>query len=277
MEGIIPMVSLLSVVAISFLVIRIGTAALVYTGLSRDLAKFQAGTAFLGVGFTTSESEQVIGHPVRRRIIAMMMLLGNAGFIAAISSILPVFITADQGGAEFLTRILFLSSGLMVLWAISLSKWLDRRMEQAIEWALRRWTTLDIWDYQGLLHLSEGYSVCELTVHEDDWIAGKTLMQGQLGDEGVQVLGIRRVSGEYVGVPIGSTRVSAGDVLVVYGKSDQVTELEARPNDARGDEKHKERVEELRRTLVLQQTVEMQSLRAQMTDSGTGSERKKDR
>lgn len=58
-------VSLLVVLTVSLLVTRIATVALTATGLSRETARFQARSAFSGSGFTTSESEAVVRHPVR--------------------------------------------------------------------------------------------------------------------------------------------------------------------------------------------------------------------
>ena len=255
------MISLLVVVALGLLITRIGTVALTFTGLSRELARFQARSAFIGVGFTTSESERVLDHPVRRRIIMFLMLLGNAGFIAAISTLLPVFISAGQGPSTFLMKLLWLTSGLLLIWAISISSWVDRRLSQIIEWALKRWTKLEVWDYPDLLQLGSGYSVCEMTVGVGDWVEDKSLAEVRLGDEGVQVLGIRRANGDYVGAPIGSTYFRAGDQLVVYGKTEQVAELDRRPAGTGGDQAHEERVAELRRTMVLQETAELRQLR----------------
>lgn len=56
----ISIVALLVVLALSILVTRIATVALTHTGLSRASAKFQARSAFTGVGFTTNASESVI-------------------------------------------------------------------------------------------------------------------------------------------------------------------------------------------------------------------------
>ena len=78
--------SLLVVVLISLIVTRVATVALVSTGLSREMARFQARSAFTGTGFTTQEAESVVNHPVRRRIVMALMLAGNAG-LAKIGSI----------------------------------------------------------------------------------------------------------------------------------------------------------------------------------------------
>ena len=63
----IPIISLLLVILFSIIFVRIGAVALEMTGLSREVAAFQAQSAYTGVGFTTSESEYVMSHPVEGR------------------------------------------------------------------------------------------------------------------------------------------------------------------------------------------------------------------
>lgn len=77
----LPIISLLIVISLSILLTRIATVALTLTGLSREAARFQARSALTGTGFTTAEAEKAVGHPVRRRIILFLMLLGNAGIV----------------------------------------------------------------------------------------------------------------------------------------------------------------------------------------------------
>ena len=78
----VPILSLLLVLGISMVLTRVAAVALVHTGLGREAARFQARSAFTGVGFTTSEAEQVVGHPVRRRIVMWLMLVGSVGIVA---------------------------------------------------------------------------------------------------------------------------------------------------------------------------------------------------
>lgn len=75
----VAIASLLVIVTISVVVTRVATSALELTGVSRELATFQARSAYTGVGFTTEEAEAVVTHPIRRRIVLNLMLLGNAG------------------------------------------------------------------------------------------------------------------------------------------------------------------------------------------------------
>ena len=67
------LISVFIAITLSLLITRIATEALTLTGLSRTSASFQARSAFTGAGFTTAESEAVVKHPVRRRIIIVLV------------------------------------------------------------------------------------------------------------------------------------------------------------------------------------------------------------
>lgn len=94
MAGII---SVILILVVSILITRIATVALTHTGLSKKSSKFQARSAFTGVGFTTNESEKVVNHPVRRKILLILMILGNAGIISGITSLIIGFTDIEDG------------------------------------------------------------------------------------------------------------------------------------------------------------------------------------
>jgi hypothetical protein len=238
------LVTVLVVVLISLLVTRVATIALVLTGLSRESARFQARSAFSGIGFTTSESEAVVAHPVRRRIVLALMLVGSAGIVGVIASLAASF--AGKSGTQAALRAGVLILGLILLWRVSRSAWVDRRLSAVIERVLRRYTDLDVRDYARLLHLHGDYAVTELAVEDGDWIAGRPLESLRLRDEGVVVLGIQRVDGTFIGAPHGEDTARPGDTLVVYGRDGRVCELDARAGGAAGEDAHREAVREQR-------------------------------
>ena len=80
---------LLVMAMLSLLLTRIATIALTATGMSQPSARFQARSALTGVGFTTTESEAVVAHPARRRIIMALMLLGSVGLATSIAASWP--------------------------------------------------------------------------------------------------------------------------------------------------------------------------------------------
>jgi len=241
----IPVLTLLAAVVVSLIVVRVATTALILTGLSHDLARFEARSAFTGAGFTTSDSEKVVSHPVRRQIIMLLMLVGNAGIITVISSAVLSFMTGDGDNwwDKWYVHALMLAVGLAVLWVVAHSPWIDQQMTTVIRWALRRFTSLDVSDYQDLLHLGRGYTVVSMHVDEGNWLANKTLMELRLGDEGVLVLGIERESGSYSGAPKGLARLETGDTLLVYGPQGVLKELNDRQRGYDGQLAHRRAVE----------------------------------
>ena len=231
--------SLLLVVAVSLLVTRVATVMLTATGVSREVARFQARSAFTGAGFTTRETESVVNHPVRRRIVMNLMLLGNVGLVAGVSSLMLGF-TRDRFGADWV-KLLELVGGLLALVWISRSHRVDRRLTQLIRVVLERATDLGTRDYADLLELAGDYSVTELAVREGDWVADRRLAELGLRDEGIAVLGVMR-DGVYRGTPTGETCVEPGDTLVLYGRGTDLAELDRRPAGGAGDLAHDEAV-----------------------------------
>jgi len=249
----IGVVSLLAFVLMALLVTRVATVALRTTGLSHETARFQARSAFSGVGFTTTESEDIVNHPVRRNIVLGLMLLSTGGVVTSISALLLSFV--NTSGYQPLLRATIILAGLVVLWALASSDWVEGRLSQLIERALTRWTDLDVHDYVRLLEISGDYSITEFRVDADEWLCGRRVGDVQLAMEGVVVLGIRRPDGHYVGVPPAGTAFEAGDTLVVYGRSTGLYELQDRKAGASGDAAHERAITEHSRVVAEQVAV----------------------
>lgn len=226
-------ISLLVAIMLSILITRVATVALTLTGLSKEVARFQARSALTGAGFTTSETEKVLNHPVRRRIIMFLILVGSAGLASVVATLILSF-TGTSGG-QAAARGGFIVLGLVVLIVLARSRLVDRWLSRAIERALRRFTTLDVRDYASLLRLTGNWSIAELEVRDGDWVAGRTLAELDLPHEGLLVLGIERRDGRWVGAPKGTAALHAGDTVYVYGMEETVADLDARPKDERGE------------------------------------------
>ncbi len=233
--------TVLVALTLSLLITRIASTALTITGLPRHVARFQARSAFTGVGFTTSEAEDVVHHPVRRRIVMLLMLLGNAGIITIAGSLILSF-ARSESSAEASLRLGLLVAGMAVLLWLANSSKFDRYLSAGISKLLSRWTDLEAKDYAGLLQLSGAYGISELQIQEGDWLADRKLAELELRDEGAAVLGIYRPGQTYVAVPNGESRLIPGDVAVIYGRSSLLRELDRRRAGPDGDREHEEAV-----------------------------------
>ncbi len=232
----VAVLTVIVVVIVSILIARVATVALTVTGLSREAARFQARSALTNTGFTTGEAERVVDHPVRRRLVMALMILGNAGIATVIATFVLSFANVGRGTAAI--RLAVLIAGLVVVLLVARNERVDRVMTRVIARMLRQYTDLDTRDYARLLKLSGPYAVTEMTVGDDDWIITDQLMDRRLTDEGIIVLGVTRSDGSYIGVPRGDTPILSGDTLILYGRAPELAELDARKAGPEGDEAH---------------------------------------
>ncbi|MFP4053420.1 MAG: TrkA C-terminal domain-containing protein [Phycisphaerae bacterium] len=257
MLGIIGIIALLTVLGLSLFITRLAAVALSMTGMSRAAASFQARSAFTGTGFTTEESEQIVNHPVRRRIVMMLMILRSAGLVTIVISIILSFAGAANP-MQLLYRLGWLIGGVAALLILEHLPVVDYTLERAIGWALDRWTDLDVRDYARLLKVSGEYTITEMHVDEGDWVEGKELRECDLGQEGVTVLGIERQDGDYVGAPHGSSAIHAGDTLILYGRNDTLAELDKRRGGGAGDAAHQRAIGEQQQHIRRQEQQEQE-------------------
>lgn len=239
----IAVLSLLLLVTFFIVSARVATVALVGTGMATDAAAFQARSALMGVGYTTSEAEDVINHPVRRRIILWLMTIGNAGIITGITSLLLGFVNAGSGQTAA-GRALMLAVGLVLLLFLTRSALLERGLNQLTKMALGRWTHLETRDLASLLRFGHDYGVIELAAKDDDWLVDRPLADLHLPDEGIVILGVHRRDGRFTGTPTGQTVVHAGDQVIAYGRLDHLRDLDDRHKGVTGDRAHEHAVEE---------------------------------
>ena len=252
-----PIVILVALLAVAYLAVRAGTLALVRTGLSRESASFQAQSAFMGVGFTTSESEAVVSHPVRRRVVRMLMMAGYAGIAATVSAVVVGFQGKSDTNALGMFGLLFLCVGAVIL-MIKIPA-VRQMLDAAIEPLLERIPALRVVDYEALLQLDDGYAITEVPFPKDHWGVGRSLRELRLADEGVLVLSVARSSGGHLGTPRAETSLHVGDRLLCYGRLEAIQRLRERRGDERG-ERERERAIVEQQAVSAEETVKAERL-----------------
>ncbi|PIW66133.1 MAG: potassium transporter TrkA [Candidatus Omnitrophica bacterium CG12_big_fil_rev_8_21_14_0_65_43_15] len=222
----IALFSLLVIVLLSIIAVRIGSIALELTGLSSEVASFQAQSAFSGVGFTTAESEAIVSHFLRRRIIRILILFGGAGITTSMATLVLTFV--GQSGQDVAMRAEFLLLGLLVIFLMARSKHLYEFMRIVITKALEKFTRLHIYDYERLFGLEQGYAITKIIVKADSWFRDKRIKDLKLELEGILILAIYRRykrTIKLIGAPHGDEVLKAGDELICYAKEEAVDDL----------------------------------------------------
>jgi NhaP-type Na+/H+ and K+/H+ antiporter len=212
------------VVALSMFITKAATIALMHTGMSKERAQFQARSAFSGAGFTTSESEVVVKHPVRRKIIMILILMGNAGVVTAISSLILGFVNPGTARDQMI-NVYLLVTGIGVLILITRWTWFDRYLDKMINVLIKRYTRINPNTFSRMMTLMDDFEITEVKISENPWLTGQILEELKLTDEGMLVLGVVKEGEKYNGVPRGGYHIEADDRLIIYGQSGHIQQL----------------------------------------------------
>jgi len=205
---------IIAVVFVSVMIIKVAAVALRLTGLDERTASFQALSALTGTGFTTREAELVINHPMRRKIISVLMITGNAGMVVVIAGLVSSFLAVTSFWAILWFVALILA--LYVIFRIATQTRIARLLSKKIEEKLRERFKLQKRAIGRVLDLGEDFGIAEITLHEVSSSVGKTLATSDLGKKKILVLAIERDE-EKILVARGNHKLHAGDNLICYG------------------------------------------------------------
>ena len=216
--------TLLAAVTISAFVVRLASVALQMTGLSRDSARFQALSAFTGSGFTTAESEHIVNHPFRRRIIMRLMVIGAIGLTSVVTTLLMAALS-DHSDTSLWIRVVTGGGGLLAIVLVIRNRWFDKSVCYMFEKVLTKTTELDLRDYSNLLHVASGWGVTEVTIKREGPLVGKTLQEINFRDNSVTVLGLEKKGEPFLGVPELKIVLSEEDRLLLYGRLGAISKM----------------------------------------------------
>jgi small-conductance mechanosensitive channel len=223
MAGLAFLIPTLVLIAASVIVVKVGAVALRMTGLDAKRAKFQALSAFTGTGFTTRDSELVVRDDRRRRIIMTLMILGNAGFVSVLATLLGSFVLAKKA---FEVPIHIVAIALCVYLAYRIGKRgrLMRKWADWIEKRLAKWTSLQEIPVEEVVQLAEGYGVASIRVRPESEVIGHSLAEKALAEKDVLVLAIER-EGKTIAAPKANEVIQRGDRLICYGRLKVIKEI----------------------------------------------------
>jgi hypothetical protein len=183
--------------------------------LPEDVARFQARSAFTGAGFTTSESETVVNHPLRRRIISMLMLIGNLGLVTVLATVIVSLVDTVEVVRSMVNQLSWIAGMLVLLWIVALNPLADRLMCAFVSRLLKRHSAFPDDAPHLLLQMPAGHNVSEMRVSAEFENDGARL--ADIFVSGIRVLGIRRIDGSYESLPDPEMLVRPLEDLLVYG------------------------------------------------------------
>ncbi len=213
---------LLVTILISFIAVRIGAFALHLTGMDPDVAAFQALSAFSGTGFTTSEAERVVRHKSRRRVISILIILGNAGLVAIVASLVASF-TQVTGYSWFFIRIAIMIAGIYLLYRLIIRSRLVNGLLDRLREPLLKRIVIEAPPFEEILHIGGEWGVNLVTIPKDSRYVGAPVADITAAAD-VEVLGIDRADA-FISRPDGDVEIKGMDRLLVFGTTQSMKKL----------------------------------------------------
>lgn len=202
---------------------QLATGALIATGVPPEIAAFQARSAFSGAGFTTTETENVVNHPVRRRIVSTTMFVGSLGTPTLVVTVLVGLVAPGPGSTT--ERTLVVVSGLTAI-VLGLA---NRPIRRTLVGVGRRYSARRLMPslsdrHELLLELGDAYEIEAHRIATTPEATARGLRGLEQTMAGVKVLGVRR-GDQYFGESPVDLTLTAGDELIVYGRRDVLDRL----------------------------------------------------
>jgi len=194
--------ALLFLLAVTLAIVRVAGVALRLTGLPQSVARFQATSALTGTGFTTSEAEGTMHHPVRRRILTLLMFAGHLGLVSLTSTVI-LTMTATQSSHGAFIQILAMLLAVGAICALAMSAKLDQIMCAWVAVVLRRLGWVSTLPYEILYENPEGYQLGAHIVTDQTEVGPKMRLVSHNGATWLSH---------------GSAVLSKGDRVVLYAK-----------------------------------------------------------
>jgi hypothetical protein len=223
MSGLYFLFPTLVAIFISFLIVRAGAIALMMTGVERPKAVFQSLSAFTGTGFTTREAELVVNNPLRRKIVSILMILGNAGIVAVIISATSSVVTSK--GYELPIHFAIFVVGVYLIYRLGKSKGFVQKLEHFIERKLVAIPAFEEGAAEDLLHFLEGYGLVKKKITRESQLIDVPLAEWRFRNQDIIILGIERGM-EWIPIPAKkNAMVKEGDRLILYGNLKSLKEI----------------------------------------------------
>ncbi|MBN6189322.1 TrkA C-terminal domain-containing protein [Aneurinibacillus sp. BA2021] len=204
-------------IVLILLIIEMSTMLLQATGLRREVAKFQAISLLTGTGYTTSESELIIDHPLRRRIASFLIIFGTISFAVILSFVISFFVTTVVHLADLGIGLVLLVCALFLLRMPMLRRAFLRQIGKRVRQAPSSYLPVE-----GTVLLESGYSLRQFRITPaHSHIVHAALKELDLAQQNVKIMSIKR-NGETIQHPTGSTTIQPGDIVLVYGHADAI-------------------------------------------------------
>ena len=213
---------LLIAILVSFIIVRIGGFALQLTGIEPEVAGFQALSAFSGTGFTTREAERVVGHRTRRRIVTILIILGNAGTVTVIATLVASF-TQVSGYMWFFIRLAVIIGGIFGLYQLIIRSNVGQRILDWLQRPVMNRILREAPAGEEIFHVEKDWAISLVLIRQRSKSIGLSV-DDITAEADIEILAIDR-AGTYLTRPNREEKIAKGDRLLVYANRKSVKQI----------------------------------------------------
>lgn len=224
------LVLFITVLIVSFIIVRIGAIAFQLTGIEWSLAKFQALSCFTATGFTTKEAELITSDLRRRRIATVLIVFGHAGFVTMIATfanslrpraaeklVIPFSAVTISDKVLPLINLIIIVAAIYITYKLFSNTTFARRLTNVLRKRIIKKEMIKSVSFEELAVATGGYGVSRIKIREDNPILGKALSESELRKDDITVLAIVRAE-RTIPNPLADTKILSGDELICFGK-----------------------------------------------------------
>ncbi|MFH1577849.1 MAG: TrkA C-terminal domain-containing protein [Candidatus Omnitrophota bacterium] len=217
----------ITILAVSFVIVRIGAIAFELTGLEWSLAKFQALSCFTGTGFTTKEAELITANPQRRRIASVLIVFGHAGLVTLIATFanslrtpqmtFPLMHLTESSNLLPWINFLVIILAAYIFYKIFSNSRFAAKLTDIIRARIVKKELVKRVSFEELVVATGGYGVSQIEICKDSPVLNKTLIESNLRKSDILLLAVERDQ-EIIPNPPPAIKILLGDKLICFGK-----------------------------------------------------------
>ncbi|MFZ7943227.1 TrkA C-terminal domain-containing protein [Neobacillus sp. 19] len=183
------------------------------TGLKVEVSRFQVISMMTGTGFTTGESELILGHPVRRRLASFLILFGAFSLAVIISSI-SQFLSEGLRTKEILSA----AAIAIAVFAILKLRGVQRLLERGFTGKITRKIELADLPMRDVFLKNKEDTLLDLHIYEDSELANRTLNEVAEDHDNLGLIALLIKRGDVRIVKnIYDTPIQEGDQILLFG------------------------------------------------------------
>lgn len=183
------------------------------TGLKSEVSRFQVVSMMTSTGFTTGESELILGHPVRRKLGVFLILFGAFSLAVIISSI-----------SQFLSKglrmreIISVASALILVFGVLKLTWTQTLLSAFFHRKMNRKVELADLPIRDVFLTDKADTLLNLHIYKESTLNSNSVGRVHHGHDQLEfvVLFIKRGE-EKIRKNVYDTTLQEGDQLLLFG------------------------------------------------------------